>query len=89
MCFIIYKSANTPVPEYASIFKHPPSFLCFIFTYSYRVTRFFTDEISLTVSYKMDIVKCVHFESVRLFIQTIHKVKPLLTGRECTLHELK
>jgi len=49
MCFILDKSANSPVPEYATIFIHPPSFLCFIFTYSYHSTRFFTDKISFTV----------------------------------------
>lgn len=42
-------SYNNKIPNYVSNFTYAPSFLYFIFTYSYRAARFLTDEFSVTV----------------------------------------
>jgi len=51
MCFILIKivSANSLNPKYVSIFMYPQSFLYLTATYSYRDTRFFTEEYSVKV----------------------------------------
>jgi len=41
--------------------------------YSYRDTRFLTDEIRVKFTDKTEIVKCFHFESVKSFFQSNQK----------------
>ena len=42
-------TATSSISEYVSIFIHPRSLLCFIFTYSHCAARFFTDEVIVTI----------------------------------------
>ena len=51
MCFILTKivTANRLNPQYVFPFTHPPSILCFTFTYLCRDTRLFNDKFCVTV----------------------------------------